>query len=94
MDLTASSAVNFPITSASLRLSVIWMGVRSIRCTYSGARVPPRFTLTTNLMFIMIVSFSLGVRNKREAASFLHICSEITTAAYLVTVHNCSSFGI
>jgi hypothetical protein len=26
MDLIASSAVNFPITSASLRLSVIWNG--------------------------------------------------------------------
>ena len=67
MDLTASSAVNFPITSASLRLVVVWMGVRSIRCTYSGAWVPPRFTFTTNLMFIMIVSCPLGVRNKREA---------------------------
>jgi hypothetical protein len=36
-DLTASSAVNLPIISARLRLGVIWMGVRSIRCTYSGA---------------------------------------------------------
>src|SRR5712692_4853895 len=53
MDLTASSAVNLPITSASLRLVVVWMGARSIRCTYSGARVPPRFTFTTNLVFFM-----------------------------------------
>ena len=42
--MTASSAVNLPITRASLRLGVIWMGVRSIRCTYSVARVLPRFT--------------------------------------------------
>jgi hypothetical protein len=39
MDLTASSAVNLPITSASLRLVVVFMGVRSIRSTYSGERV-------------------------------------------------------
>ena len=38
-DLTASSAVNLPITRASLRLDVIWMGVESILCTYSVARV-------------------------------------------------------
>jgi len=36
MDLIASSAVNLPITSASLRLVVVWMGVRSIRCTNSS----------------------------------------------------------
>ena len=53
MDLTASSAVNLPITSASLRSVVVWMGARSIRCTYSGARVPPRFTFTTNLVFFV-----------------------------------------
>ena len=45
-DLTASSAVNLPITRASLRLGVIRMGVRSTRCTYSVARVLPRFTFT------------------------------------------------
>jgi hypothetical protein len=49
MDLTASSAVNLPISSASLRLNVIWTGVRSIRCTYSAAWVPPRSTFTINL---------------------------------------------
>jgi len=36
MDLTASSGVNFPITSASLRLVVVWMGVRSIRARTEG----------------------------------------------------------
>jgi hypothetical protein len=35
IDLTASSAVNFPLTRARLRLVVIWTGVRSIRSTYS-----------------------------------------------------------
>src|SRR5580658_2924105 len=56
MDLTASSAVNRPITRASLRLVVVWMGVRSIRWTYSGARVPLRFTFTRNLVFFMVFS--------------------------------------
>src|ERR1700732_4004804 len=63
MDLTASSAVNLPITSASLRLVVVWMGVRSIRCTNSGAWVPPRFTLTTNL----VVFISLNVLGEKDS---------------------------
>ena len=49
-----SSAVNLPIMSASLRLLVVCMGVRSIRCTYSGARAPTRFVLTTNFVVFMI----------------------------------------
>jgi hypothetical protein len=53
-DLIASSAVNLPITRASLRLGVIWMGVESIRCTYSVARVLPRFTFTTNFVHLMV----------------------------------------
>src|SRR6266446_2991266 len=53
-DLTASSAANLPMTSASLRLVVMWIVVGSTRCTYSGGRVPPRFTFTTNLMFVII----------------------------------------
>jgi len=52
-DLAASSAVNFPISIASFRLVVIWMGVGSTRCTYCGARVPLRFTFTINLMFFI-----------------------------------------
>jgi hypothetical protein len=54
MALTASSAVNLPITSASLGLGVVRMGVRSIRCTYSVVSVPPRFTLTINFVFFMV----------------------------------------
>jgi hypothetical protein len=50
IDLTASSAVNFPITRARLRLVVIGTGVRSIHSTYAGARVPPRLTFTTNFV--------------------------------------------
>src|SRR5437899_3234787 len=57
MDLTASSAVSLPMSSASLRLVVIWVGIRSIRCTYSGTRKPLRFTFTTNLMFIVFSHF-------------------------------------
>jgi hypothetical protein len=43
MDLIASSAVNLPNSNASLGLLVIWIGVGSTRCTFSGARVPPRY---------------------------------------------------
>ena len=49
-----SSAVNLPITSAILRLVVVWMGVRSIRCTNSGTRLPPRFNFTTNFVFFIV----------------------------------------
>src|SRR5207249_2441985 len=51
------SAVNLPITSASLRFIVVWMGVRSIRCTYLGTRVPPRFTCTTNFVFFIVCHY-------------------------------------
>ena len=54
MDLTASSAVNLPITSASLRLDVIWTGVRSIRWTYEGRRLALRLTFTTNLVVFIV----------------------------------------
>jgi hypothetical protein len=53
MDATTSSAVNFPIMSASLRLEVVCIGARSIRCTYCRPRTPPRFNFTTNLVFFM-----------------------------------------
>ena len=56
MDLTASSAVNLPIISASLRLVVVCTGVRSIRWTYSVARAPARFIFTTNLVIFMVAS--------------------------------------
>jgi hypothetical protein len=58
MDLTTSSAVNLPIVSASFRLVVVCMGVRSIRCTYSGPRVPTRFVFTTNLVVFIISLYS------------------------------------
>src|SRR5208282_1784938 len=35
------------------------MGVRSIRCTNSGARVPPRFSFTTNLVFFIVCDYLL-----------------------------------
>src|ERR1022692_2889224 len=53
IDLTASSAVNLPMASASFLLVVVWIGIRSIRNTYSAARAPPRFTFTRNLVFFM-----------------------------------------
>jgi hypothetical protein len=61
MDLMASSAANLPIISASLRLVVIRTGIRSVRCTNAGARLP-RFTFTTNLMFFI----TSPVREGRE----------------------------
>jgi len=67
MDLTASSAVNLPITSASLRLDVIWTGVRSIRWTYEGRRLALRLTFTTNLVvFIVFCCFHSRPRNAAQ----------------------------
>ena len=60
MDLTASSAVNFPMISARLRLVVIWTGGSTL-CTKAGARLP-RLTFTTNLVFFKMFSYSLGKR--------------------------------
>lgn len=76
MNLTASSAVNLPITSAKLRLVVVCMGARSVRRTYSGTRVPPRFTFTTNLMFLIFFLIAAcetnGKRVRSVASHFSH----------------------
>src|SRR5271165_5505376 len=61
-DLAASSAVNFPITRASLRSGVIRMVVGSTRSTYSVARVVPRFTFTTNFVFMVFIRASQVTR--------------------------------
>jgi hypothetical protein len=45
--------MNFPMTSATLQLVVMRMGVGSMRCTNSGVSVPPRFSFTTNLVFFI-----------------------------------------
>src|SRR5580704_673274 len=75
MDLTASSAVNLPISSASLRLVVISMGARSIRCTYSVARVPPRFTFTINLVFFTGLPLARADKqNGRRYRATSHFC--------------------
>jgi hypothetical protein len=66
MDLTASSAVNLPMSSARSRLVVIWMGVTSIRSTYSGVRVPPRFTFTTNLVMFMCLFVTAPIVLRRN----------------------------
>jgi hypothetical protein len=79
-DLTASSAVNLPISSASLRLGVIWMGVRSIRCTYSVARVIPRFTFTTNFVFFngfSLLSLYADGRHHRSTTQALKYWKEL-----------------
>jgi hypothetical protein len=41
------------MAKANFLLVVVWMGVRSIRRTYSAARAPPRFTFTRNFVFFM-----------------------------------------
>jgi hypothetical protein len=66
-DLITSSAVNFPMTIARLRLSVVWTGVRSIRVTYSIARVPPRFTCTTNFVFFIVSLFNVQFLLRSES---------------------------
>ncbi len=68
MDLAASSAVNLPITSANLRLVVVWMGSRSIRSTYCGA-CAPRFTFTTNLIFFMVPFYFCRSDNIKDPTS-------------------------
>src|ERR1700691_1789086 len=72
MDLTASSAVKRPIASASLRSVVVWIGVRSMRWTYSGARVPLRFTFTRNLVFFMLSPLRLRDNRRRQNEGGLH----------------------
>ena len=69
IDLTASSAVNLPINSASLRSDVILIGLRSIRCTYLGLWVPPRFTFTTNFVFFIVFSLFLLYADERPSIS-------------------------
>jgi len=66
MNFMASSAVNLPMSNATLRLVVIWTRVESTRCTYTGTRVPPRFTFTTNLIFFMCLLPLLSFREKTE----------------------------
>ena len=67
-DLTASSAVNLPMSNASLRLVVISIGVESTRCTYSAARVPRRFTFTTNLVTLICACSYSFARNDQGNA--------------------------
>src|SRR4029077_8305157 len=55
-------------------------GVRSIRCTYSVARVLPRFTFTTNFVFFIVshcfdytrVSAFIAPKPRRIAWKLLH----------------------
>src|SRR5439155_7677313 len=67
-ELTTSSAVNLPITSAKLRLRVVWTGLASIRRTYSAARVP-RTTLTTNFVFFISLLYCLDVLLRRSRST-------------------------
>ena len=64
-ELTTSSAVNFPMTSARLRLKVVWTGLRSIRCTYSAARVL-RTTFTINFVLFIVSCVALKVLLRRS----------------------------
>ena len=66
IDLMASSAVNFPMISARLRSFVVWIGVGSIRCTYSGVRLPLRCTRTTNLVCVMVVILPLICYGRKD----------------------------
>src|SRR5580658_1447442 len=85
MDLTASSAVNRPIISASFRSVVVWIGVRSMRCTYSGARVPLRFTFTRNLVFFMLSPPGSGQSRQTDAN---HQGGSATKSKMIVSVAN------
>jgi hypothetical protein len=48
-------------------LRVVWIGVRSIRCTYSAARVPLRFTFTTNFVFFIVPYIASGISVEKES---------------------------
>jgi len=52
-DSETSMAVTLPINRARLRSSVVWMGLRSIRWTYSAHGAPIRLTFTTNFVYFM-----------------------------------------
>jgi len=52
----ASSAVNLSMTRAFLRLEVICIGPRPMLSTYAAARVPVRFTFTTNFMVVIVLA--------------------------------------
>jgi hypothetical protein len=64
---TTSSAVSLPMTSARSRLRVVWKGLRSIRCTYSAARVP-RVIFTRNFVFFNNPPWHLECLLRRVAA--------------------------
>src|SRR5438477_10438639 len=64
-ELTTSSAVNFPMTSAWLRLRVVATELRSIRCTYSAAQVP-RITFTINFVFFIVSCVACGFLLRRS----------------------------
>src|ERR1700722_4182001 len=72
-DLTASSAVNLPMSNASLRLVVISIGVESARRTYSAALVPPRLTFTTNLVTLICAYSYSFARNDQANARALSL---------------------
>ena len=89
----ASSAVNLPISSANLRLVVVWMGVRSSRCTNAGACIPLRLNFTRNLVFfiggLVIPLYSdngASARNRGDIGRFLLV--EGPTAANLASQVN------
>jgi len=50
---TASSAVSFPIRSASFGSVVIKIGMQSSRRTYREASAPERLTRTMNFVFVI-----------------------------------------
>ena len=86
MDLIASSAVNLPMTRASLRSLVVWIGVRSIRRTYSEKRVPLRFTLTMNfLVFIFSCPSQVMAISKQNWPKLLTVHLRLQRVAKLHT---------
>src|SRR5258708_11211622 len=66
------------------------IGVESTRCTYWGARAPPRFTFTTNLMFFIFLSLAKTFTRMRVERSIYF--STITSSHYyfetLATPHS------
>jgi hypothetical protein len=60
-----SSAMNFPITNASLRLVVVCIGIRSIRCTNAGAMgsATVHFSQQISYFSYSVTTFRFSARN-------------------------------
>ena len=89
IELIASSAANFPITSACFRFEVICTELPIMLCTYAGFLVPMRFTFTTNLK-VVIDPFSGGEYFRRLV---LPLCFALQQRLKFLIIEMCYQRG-